>query len=282
MLDLSGETRLDRNLWALWTHPSDVVCKWWEGKALFLILGWSTMGLLWWLVIRHTNPLFSWNRVLILPYVLVGGLCFAYLAEAAARFYRTKNSSAGVDCLILWFLFLALLLDEVSFFATSIFLVYAVLRAAANTGRKDWLIEAAREVRARSESEKDVGRPYALEMPLPLAAAAGFAGFMDICEAYARWLARKGLIDSWHRGTDSITYFMNADHLPDRLSRRNSRNSWIRVDSAGRCAVFISRRDRRRLGGRRYTLLCEKLVQRLSDTFCTYLLTQPVAIIHRS
>jgi len=252
-------------------HPVDVLSGWVEREGIFLVLGWLAALPLWWVVVRHTNPAVSWNRILIALYLLGCGFCLGHFGEAATRFFWTRNLRAGADCLISWVFVLSLAMDEFSLYVVGVFMVYALVEAVLPTER-DWLSSAAMQVSVCSETEKSISRPYTVAGCLTLSVASSFVGFVEVCEKYALWLTRKGLIGFWEAGSHSVTYFLGKRWVSGRLVRRDRAMSWIRVDDAGRCAVFLCRRDLDRLGGRRYISVCEELAHIFSDTFCTYVL----------
>jgi hypothetical protein len=173
--------------------------------------------------------------------------------------------------LISWFFVLATAMDEFSLYVVAMFMVYVLMRGLLPTG-KDWLSSAAMQVPVCSEAEKSILRPYTVAGCLTLCAAASFAGFLEVCEKYARWLARNGLIGFWEVGSYSVRYFLGKRWVSRRLVRRDHAVSWVRVDDSGCCTVFLCRRDLNRLGGRRYTSVCEELARIFCDSFCTYVL----------
>ena len=263
-------------IWGVSANPVDVLSGWLEKKAPYLALGY-TASLAYGVASWALTPITLWttqNTALALLYVLVAGLLIAYLCEASVGYLLTANAASAVDCLVLFILLL--LMTAGTFFTFGMFFspVYLLLRATHSGLSESWLNQAAQGIRLRSEGEKHVARPCTTQTPLPLITAAKFEGFIDICEAYARWLARKGIITNWERHTGSVTYFIGGDQLPGKLSHRWMQSTWIRIDASGSLAIYVSPRDRRRLGGRKYRSLCENLARILSDNFFTYLVGQ--------
>jgi len=273
---------LDRPLLSgLSVYPVDLIRGWTEREGIFLVIGWLGALSLWWML-RHSYPVTSWNGILGLIYLAGCGACLGHLAYVQTRFFWTRNLGAGVDSLVLWLLVLVLTAQALWFYAVGTFLVYALMRSLLRSSR-DWLSSAAIRVSTRSESEKSISRPYVIPGCLTLACAASFSGFLEICERYGRWLARKGLIYSWETASHSVTYFLGSGWINSRLVRKDHATSWIRVDNKGRCTVFLCRRDLNRFGGRKYTAVCKEFGHAFCESFYSYVLERtPLPPLHAS
>jgi hypothetical protein len=279
---VTRERTAEAILWAHSTSPSHVLSEWAFGKGVFFAAGCLVVGLLWLLMVRYTNPLFMWNPILVPPYVVAGGWCLAGLVERSRDFLRSQNLRVGIECLILFDFSVAMAIDGVSLFAVASFSVYALLSAIVRANDGDWLAEAARHVRSRSEVEKAVGRPCPVKVPSLLAAASRFPGFLVTCERYARWLARRGFIESWQPGDHSLTNVLHRSALLCAANRQGQ-GSWIKIDEKGGCTVFISPRDRQRFGGLRYSHICQEMTNLLAENFLVFIVDQkPGAVASRS